>query len=708
MLPSPLLSIRLNTYSTSFTLESVSRSSAPTSTSSPPEWKRNSGIGPGVGGLTGEPRTRAAACSALWVVGVGGRRVLGGGWVEGGGRVPGGGGGARGRKCPRSLRLQLPRWDFRATRPAGQGRRLALASASVSWRLKAQEWAGGYAQLWAVYSIRATYLNPSTQQKSPHRPPPAAAPPARPQAQPRGGACSRSGGRPELNLGDGPAAVVLGPHVRVGRVGHHNLQHRLGRVRPSSLDHGRAASVRRVPHHQPVDAARVEPAGQRFGRRLRHAAGGQVAGQHHRRRTRRHHVVQQRLPTPPPAERARPARRPLGRPQPLVNLVAVPAVERIDPLAHVVDGRRPARHQPQRARRRRPGRAGKPAVQEQVWPYHDCQLAHQQQLTHEAALAHAADERVADVPVGRHLHEPGLVLHRPAHPQLQQLLAPPLKLAVGTHGLLEHPTDPVRQRVGRQKLWPAGRPRAAADLLEHVAQVTHRRHPLRLGHPVRSGHRLEHRRVQLGRRQLRGDPHLVGVPVANQDRDAVRVPPLQMHQRPRHPNRPAHLAALVDRVTAEHKPPAVAQHQVGGAVRQALRRQLEGVGDGDVREQVLHVALDVGEIGHILRGRRRGRRRACHGSSRLAPGGATTKQRQNKTTGRLGSAHPCTDAPPLARPAGPACWRGVRGWLPMSVTLHTTLGDIKVQCSPTHSPSAHTRHISPPSRPQRWWHAPTD
>eukprot|EP00967_Tisochrysis_lutea_P110346 scaffold172613_cov23-Tisochrysis_lutea.AAC.3 len=194
--------------------------------------------------------------------------------------------------------------------------------------------------------------------------------------------------RQQLHLGHGGATVVLSLHVRVGRVSHHDLEHWLRQVGPTSLDDGRAVAVRGVPHEEPRNATRVELTHERLGGRQRHAAWCEVPRQHHSRLVRRHHIVDERMASARRLVHCAVVVRPARLGDPLGDLFTIPHVERVHPLADILDELVAPRHMAQRTQRAPicDVRVVEPPVHKQIGTDDDRELAKQQQLAHEAAL----------------------------------------------------------------------------------------------------------------------------------------------------------------------------------------------------------------------------------------------------------------------------------------------------------------------------------
>mmetsp|Transcript_45325 Transcript_45325/g.145845 ORF Transcript_45325/g.145845 Transcript_45325/m.145845 type:complete len:311 (+) Transcript_45325:1150-2082(+) len=121
---------------------------------------------------------------------------------------------------------------------------------------------------------------------------------------------------------------------------------------------------------------------------------------------------------------------------PLLQLLPVPRVEQLRPLAHRRDVAFAAGH----AAECDAVGGGDASMHEQVPPVDGGQLPLVQKVVHEASRPHRRHKRLAD----------RIVAHAAAAAAKQLQLRPPaLELAVGAHRLSEHPSDPVRQRVAR-------------------------------------------------------------------------------------------------------------------------------------------------------------------------------------------------------------------------------------------------------------------
>mmetsp|Transcript_81017 Transcript_81017/g.242711 ORF Transcript_81017/g.242711 Transcript_81017/m.242711 type:complete len:337 (+) Transcript_81017:1439-2449(+) len=309
---------------------------------------------------------------------------------------------------------------------------------------------------------------------------------------------------------------------------------------------------------------------------------------HNGRRRARHHVVHQLVPAAQALVVGLRARRLPPRPRlPLLQLLAQPRVELGDPVARIrIDRVRVARHVAVRDRRAARIRPDQPAVNEEVVAHDRRELAGPEQLSEEASGLHRVDKVLRGL----------VVAHGGAFDQ-PQLRLPPLELSVGAHRILEHPLDPIRQRVCRRQR-VVGHVRLGHAELHgaQLAQIDERRDALRLRHPVRPGRppQVGH----LGWRQLRRQPQLVDIAVAEQQRHARRVLLFERDERLGDAHGAADDATLVRRVATVDEVEARGQLEHGRAVR-VERDELQRVGELDKAHQVLPVALDVGDEHHF-------------------------------------------------------------------------------------------------------------
>ena len=238
--------------------------------------------------------------------------------------------------------------------------------------------------------------------------------------------------------GDGGAAIVGGPHVGIARV-HHGDQE--GAALVTASNHGRAVAVRRVPEDHAIHAARAQLAAQRRLERPRHALRLQMAPNHHARRRAINAIIHQ-LVAAALAGVVRwllGAHRPLRLVLPLVYLLFLPLVQRLDPILHVVNALILAGNEAEAiGRSAGPPRAHEAAMHKEGAVDDFRELAELDVLAHEATLLHRLDKR-------RH-H--AIVRRRPLLRMKEfQFFSPAFLLAGRAHGVLEHPAQPIPRRV---------------------------------------------------------------------------------------------------------------------------------------------------------------------------------------------------------------------------------------------------------------------
>eukprot|EP00962_Isochrysis_galbana_P060483 scaffold34976_cov112-Isochrysis_galbana.AAC.4 len=307
---------------------------------------------------------------------------------------------------------------------------------------------------------------------------------------------------------------------------------------------------------------------------------------------------------------------------PVLQLRVIPSVELGHPLVHVVNGPVYSGH----AAECHAAYGHDAAVDEEGRADDGGELTQLKQLAHEPALLDAVSEG------GNHLGSGDAVVAvalaasavRPAARSLldddggapvasekRELASAPLHFAVGPHGLLKYPSQPVGDCVeaGPDLRHRHGVGQGRAVLLDREAAQEHERgDAIGLGHPVRPRHPLQPAILQLRQREFRREAHLVDVAVAQHDGHAVGVLLLEGHARADDADGAADQPALVAQVAADDQVPAVAQRDVCCAARVGRRRHVERIRHLDESLQELPVALDIGQEGYLGPARRNLRR----------------------------------------------------------------------------------------------------
>eukprot|EP00967_Tisochrysis_lutea_P114352 scaffold182183_cov27-Tisochrysis_lutea.AAC.1 len=358
-----------------------------------------------------------------------------------------------------------------------------------------------------------------------------------------------------------------------------------------------------MPDANSIDARGVESARQVLIKRLGHPGGRQMLCEHDGRSWARYDIVHQLVSTARAKQVDLLVVLPVWPLDPVLKLRVVPSIKLVDPFVHILNIALNVWYLAEGDT----AWGDDTAVHEQRGADDDRQLTELEELAHEPTFTYAvvAVARTAGAPL--HVPYARLLLNaRDASLTAQQCQLCPstLKLSIGTHRLLEHPAQTIDNSI-----------EASRDLLP--TEKHEGRDALRLGYPIRPGHTLEARIIELLKRELRGEAHLVDVTIAEDDGDAVRVFLLERDDRAHDAHSASDKSALIAEIAADNELPAIVQRDLCGTALIGRRLQLQSIREVDEALEELPVALDISEKGDVvgLFCGRHGDERPCRASS---------------------------------------------------------------------------------------------